>query len=170
MSLKDELDQFGELFKRHLNGTMKATLRWVVADSIDWEGQTMTATDSDGLEYFDVVLGVGSTVSKPVKGTDCLIAIVEGDEATAFMFYAEEVELLQLNGGENGGLTITPTLVQELNKNNQVLQAILSVLTGTPITEPGNGSPSALQTALSTALSGKELGDFSKIENEKITH
>ena len=81
-----------------------------------------------------------------------------------------EVESIVFDGGVNGGLTITPKLVQELNKNNTLLQAIITILSGSPIPEPGNGSPSALQTALKGAISGKELGDFSEIENSKIKH
>ena len=100
MTLKSELDRFGQLFKQHLNGSMKATLRWVEATEIDWEDQTMTAVDGDGLEFFDVLLGVGTAAVKPVIGTDCLIAIVEGDEATAFLLFADEAEELYLKAGE----------------------------------------------------------------------
>lgn len=170
MTLKSELDKFGQLFKQHLNGSIKASLRWVTATAVNWDEQTMTATDSDDLEYFDVLLGVGTSLVKPVVNTDCLIAIVESDEATAFLLYADEAELIQFNGGSNGGLTITPTLVENLNKNNAILEAILNVITGSSIPEPGNGNASALQVALSAAVTGKELGDFTEIENELITH
>ncbi len=170
MTLKSELDTFGQLFKQHLNSSAKATLRWVTATAINWEAQTMTATDSDGLEFFEVLLGVVTTAIKPVVNTDCLIAIVEGDEATAFLLYADEAELIQFNGGENGGLCITPKLVENLNKNNALLQALLGVINGTAIPEPGSGSPSALQAALKTAVVTKEIGDFTAIENTKITH
>jgi hypothetical protein len=99
MTLKNELDRFSQLFKGHLNGSMKATLRWVSATEVDWNAQTMTAVDGDGLEFFDVLLGVGTTAVKPVINTDCLIAIVEGDEATAFLLYADEAEEFYLKAG-----------------------------------------------------------------------
>lgn len=100
MNLKDELDVFGQLFKNHLNSTMKATMRWVVPTIIDWESQTMTATDGDDLEFFDVLLGVGATAVKPVVGCDCLIAIVEGDEATSILIYADKVDQVYLKSGD----------------------------------------------------------------------
>ena len=100
MSLKDELDQFGQLFKRRLNDSQKATLRWVAPTAVDWGAQTMTAIDGDGLEFFDVLLGVGTTAVRPVVGSDCLIAIVEGDEATAMLIYADEVEEVYLKSGD----------------------------------------------------------------------
>lgn len=57
--------------------------------------------------------------------------------------------------------------VEELNKDNDILSSILDILTGSPITEPGNGAPSALQAALKGAVSGKAVADYSKIKSEK---
>lgn len=78
--------------------------------------------------------------------------------------------LVKFNGGSFGGLTKTPELKTQLEKTNNLLTQILNVLTGPPITEPGNGSPSALQVALSAAIAGFELGDYTNIENKSITH
>lgn len=100
MSLKDELDRFGQLFKQRLSDNQQATLRWVAPTAVDWEAQTMTAVDGDGLEFFGVLLGVGTTAVKPVVGCDCLVAIVEGDEATAMLMYADEVEEVYLKSGD----------------------------------------------------------------------
>jgi hypothetical protein len=74
------------------------------------------------------------------------------------------------NDGSNGGLTITPELKTQLDKNNQLLQSVITIINGSPIPEPGNGAPSALQAALAGAIAGKQLGDFSNIENDKVKH
>lgn len=74
------------------------------------------------------------------------------------------------NGGKHKGLIKEPELVNQLNKNNKILASILGVLNGTQIIEPGNGSPSALQIALKSSLTGKPIGDFTNISNEKIKH
>ncbi len=126
MSLKGELDTFGQLFKQHLNGTMKATMRWVTCTAVDWDAQTMTATDGDGLEFFDVLLGVGTTAVKPVIGCDCLIAIIEGDEATAMLFYADEIEQVYLKSGET--LLIISSGGCRLEKGAEDLLSILTDL------------------------------------------
>lgn len=170
MGLKNELDEFSRLLKQFVKGSVKATLRWVECQSVNWDKMTMTAIDGAELIYQNVLLGVGSAAVKPVVGTDCLIAIIENAETATFMLFADETELIQYNNGENGGLTITPNLVEQLDKNNKVLNALLNVLTGTTIVEAGNGAASSLQIALNTALTGLELGDFSNIENTKITH
>jgi len=169
MTLKNELDRFSQLFKGHLNGSMKATLRWVSATEVDWpstgsgDEPTMTAVDGDGLEFFDVLLGVGTTAVKPVVGTDCLIAIVEGDEATAFLLFADEAELIVFNGGDNGGLIkILPTIawMQKVNSDLQTLKTLLQ-------TSPVAGNGALLAITFNPQTSAPEQSDF---EDEKITH
>lgn len=77
---------------------------------------------------------------------------------------------IQLQGGEFGGLTKTIELQTQLNKTNELLTALLTVLNGSPINEPGNGAPSALQIALKASITGKQLGNYTDIINENITH
>ncbi len=81
-----------------------------------------------------------------------------------------DAEEIVFNGGQNKGLVKQPELVKELNKNNQLLKAMIAIFNGTPIIEAGNGSPSALQVALKTSVAGKSIGNFSNIENPKIKH
>lgn len=171
MSLQGELDKFGQLFKQHLSGTMKATIRWVTADKVDWENQTMDASDGEGLEFFDVLLGIDSAVVKPVVGTDCLIAIVENDEATAFMLFANEVELIQYNGGENGGLTIGKQIVANLESIKDYVEAIHSALPNAfNAIGAGTAANGAMgKQAYESAMAGKKI-ELEEIENDKITH
>lgn len=51
----------------------------------------------------------------------------------------------------------------EAEKLNGLVNAIVSVLTGPPIVEAGNGANSSLQTALATALQGREQADFTNV-------
>lgn len=74
------------------------------------------------------------------------------------------------NEGSFGGLIKIQELKSELDKINQIVQAIMTVLSGAPVAEPGNGNPSALQQVLSSAIAGKLLPTYSTIENEKIKH
>lgn len=170
MTLKSELDNFGGLFKQHLSGAMKATLRWVTADSVDWQNKTMTATDADDLPYYDVLLGVGTVSVKPSVKTDCLIAIVEGDDATAFLLYANEADLIEFNGGANSGLIKIVELESKLNElvnkfNNHVHSGVITEVTGgggaLAVGTPGNSD-----TPTSTA----DSFDKADFEDSKITH
>lgn len=169
MTLKSELDEFAGLFKQHLRGAVKATLRWVDAESVDWENKTMTATDEDDLPYYDVLLGVGMMAVKPVKGTECLIAILEGNEATAFLLYANEAELIEFNQGLNGGFANTPELKTQLEKLTARVDGIIDAINnGVPGSSDGGA---ALLTTIKTGLASiTDKEDFSEIEDSKITH
>ncbi len=70
--------------------------------------------------------------------------------------------------GEFSGLTKLEDLFKELDKNVAVLSAMTTVMGGAPITEPGNGSPSALQAALAGSLAGKQVGNFTVIESTVV--
>lgn len=169
MTLKSELDEFAGLFKQHLRGAVKATLRWVDAESVNWENKTMTGTDEDDLPYYDVLLGVGMMAVKPVKGTECLIAILEGNEATAFLLYANEAELIEFNQGLNGGFANTPELKTQLEKLTARVDGIIDAINnGVPGASDGGA---ALLTSIKTGLASiTDKEDFSEIEDSKITH
>ncbi len=81
-----------------------------------------------------------------------------------------EAKEVIFNGGENKGLVKQPELVKELNKNNKILTSILSIINGSPIPTSAVTTPSSLQVALKAALAGKQVGNFSNIENPKIKH
>lgn len=159
---------------------------------VDKVTKTCTVERQELPPLYDVRLNAVSEPSEntltvfPKQGSRVLVAVVENISTDTYVLTADDPEsieiklgnstfivtadLIEINGGDNGGLTITPTLVSNLEKNNAILEAILNILTGAPINEPGNGNPSALQAALSTAVAGKEIGDFTEIENDKVTH
>lgn len=137
--------------------------------------------DSD-LIIYDVRLNAGKTDKKvvliPKLESFVLMGLIGNNNQSRYIVSISEIDKIIvdaetsiiINGGNNGGLCKTPTLKTELDKNNAILTAILNVLNGSPVAEPGNGSPSALQASLKSALSGKSIGDFSNIENTNIKH
>ena len=88
------------------------------------------------------------------------------------MSFEIKADKLLLNGESGGGLINISEFKSEWNKNKAILNALLQKLNGPPITEPGNGSPSALQTTLKAALVGKQPGVFSEeqLTNKKVMH
>lgn len=81
--------ELNNMAKRHV----KVQTCWATAKAIDWGKKTMTATaEIDGLDYFDVQLGVGSFYRKPKTGTMCLIGIIENQEAATFLIDCEELD------------------------------------------------------------------------------
>jgi len=155
------------------NTPRQVTICKVVA--IDEEKLTCTVQELEsGQELFQVRLNAASTALQtvliPAVDSIVLVALIGNNRQSRFVAMVSEVDKIYLNGGENGGLTITPKLVEELNKTNELLASLINIINGTPVPEPGNGSPSALQTALKNAIVTKSLGDYSAIENQKIKH
>lgn len=109
-------------------------------------------------------------VQIPKIGGSVVVAPIGGSEEHYYVAQCAEVDKIVMNNGENGGLVKVLPLVDGLEKNNRVLSAILEIIGGAPVNEPGNGLPSALQATLKARLSGLGVGDFSDLENKKITH
>ena len=171
MSVETEADEFMLLFKRHLNGNTQAQIRWVTCKSVDWDAKTMEAEGmSDELAYYDVALGFGSCDVKPVVESDCIIGILEGQESVSWLIYASETELVEFNGGENGGLTNTPELKTQLDKLTKRVDDVISAITGAPVATPADGGAAAqtyTKTKLALIVDKENFGD---IEDDKITH
>lgn len=134
------------------------------------------------LTIYDVRLNAGKTLKKvvliPKIDSFILMGLIGNSNQARYIVTVSEIDKviidaetsIIINGGVNGGLCKTTTLKQELDKNNEILTAILNVLNGAPVMEPGNGAPSALQVSLKGAVTGKTIGDFSAIENLNVKH
>lgn len=150
--------------------------------SVDTDAKTCVVTPTDGgPDILDVRLEADEDTANKgffvVPAVDSLVIITFISKEESFVSAWTAIDkviatqgLWQFNGGENGGLTITPELKAQLDTTNALIQSLLDIITGTPIPEPGSGAPSALQTALAAAISGQALGDYSDIENNKVTH
>ncbi len=171
MSKENQANEFYKLFKHHLSSKKQAQLRVVKCTDVDWDNKTMTAVDSEDLELFDISLGFGSVCIKPGQNSLCVIGLLESLDTAAFLINAEKVELIEYNGGENGGLTITPELVAQLNKMTARIDGIISALnnalpaTGAP--DSGAGLIANIKAGLASIM---DKEDFGNIEDTKITH
>lgn len=122
----------------------------------------------------------------PEKGANVLIGIIGNNDNANYLISTDKIRKIiietatgtkmviatngsvEFNDGSNGGLTITPKLVAELTKTNQVVQAIQNaLLTWTPVTQDGGA---ALKAIASATLNSLQVGDFSQIENGKVKH
>lgn len=113
-----------------------------------------------------VIIGYLINSEMTVEGESALYST---DDDGAVMFYL----LLKKDGtaefgGNSDNLVRYSVLKNEYDKTKGVLDAILNILNGPPITEPGNGAPSALQTALKSALTGLQTGDIADSKIEEI--
>jgi hypothetical protein len=78
------------------------------------------------------------------------------------------VDSIKMLDGSYGGLVKAPELKIQLDKTNEVVNAIVNALTTwTPVANDGGA---ALKTAATATIGTKVVGDYSNIENEDITH
>lgn len=93
------LDELVETLKKR--PTVRATI-WATAKAVDWSKKTMTAVSvTDGLEYWDVPLGIGNLYRKPAVNSKVLLGVVEGKDAAVVLLDAENVEELVYTSGES---------------------------------------------------------------------
>jgi hypothetical protein len=95
---------------------------------------------------------------------------INKSERQYFIIYCTRAQSIKLNGDQFGGLVKADVLKAELDKTNEVVNAILSIINGAIVPEPGNGANSALQAAIKGAVIGKAVGNFGSIKNDTIKH
>ena len=122
MSLDKLKQTLSELQK---NNTPTQTV-WVEVKEVDWEEKTMTALGiADDLEYYDVLLGLGSVDVKPKVGSNCLIGFINNSETLPFLIMADEVEEIDVNV-DNCQFKINDGFL--LKKQNETLAKLMSDL------------------------------------------
>jgi hypothetical protein len=143
--------------------------------AVDKEGLTCDVEREDLPELFAVRLNVdlepGENIITvfPKKGSKVLCVVVENDETDCFVLTTNDIEEIIINGGENGGLTITPTLVEQLAVMSARIDTLENAIKdGVPLAQ--DGGIAYQQTMVAILEANQDVEDFSKIENEKIKH
>lgn len=96
------VQEFGEILNRKTKESQPIQTHWCEVTEVDWQAKTMTVKGlSDGLEFFDVLLGLGSYYRKPTIGTRCIIGLVENKEAATILIDAESFEEAVFYSGES---------------------------------------------------------------------
>ncbi|MEO6176938.1 MAG: hypothetical protein ABIP27_17425 [Flavobacterium circumlabens] len=178
------LTEFKNLMHEKMQQKVPIQTEWVKVSSVDWEDKTMVAIGEDnGLEYFDVVLGLGSINIRPKVESLALVGSIHNGEA-CFMISCEEIEeielidktgfkvslndgLLLLNGDQFGGIVNAKELKTQVDKNTEILNKIQSVFKSW-VPTPNDGGAS-LKT-LVTEFVNLPLTDLGNIQNDKIKH
>jgi hypothetical protein len=182
--MSDKLAEFKKLLTQKMKSKVPIQTEWVKVSTVDWDEKTMVAIgENNGLEYFDVLLGLGSINIRPKIDSLALVGAIHNGEG-CFMISCEEIEemewadisgfkwslnngLLTMNGDQHGGIVIAPELVTQINKNTAVLEAIKTAFSSWAAV-PNDGG--AALKALSSAFVDLETADLSNIENSAIKH
>lgn len=99
---------------------------WAEVKEVDWEERTMTVVGiDDEVEYYDVLLGLGSIDLKPKVGSSCLIGIIENRDTASFLIMVDEIEEIDINA-DRCQLNINDGFL--LKKENESLANLMSDL------------------------------------------
>lgn len=145
-----------------------ATVKSVDSDKLTCVVELMDETEIPDVRLKAAIDNVKDGIVQIPKIDSTVLVARIGESSQRFVVAVSEVEETLFNGGNNGGLINIQTLIEGLNKTNEVVNAIKdSLLNWTPVASDGGA---ALQLFANTQLSGKETGDFSSMEDIKVKH
>lgn len=104
---------------------LKTPIQTVLVEvkEVDWGERIMTVIGiDDELEYYDVLLGLGSVNVKPKVGSNCLIGFINNSETLPFLIMAEVVEEIDVKS-EHCQLKVNDGFL--LKKENETLKALM---------------------------------------------
>ena len=102
----------------------------------------------------------------PVPNSLVTCGSIYNNRAQAVVLQVHSVDEISWKRGQRGGILIPDVFLQQLNKTNESVQAILDVFNNwSPIPMDGG---TALKTLSSALLTGKTVGDFSNVQDDQF--
>lgn len=96
------IQRFNNLLGQRFKDMTEIQTAWCKVVSVDWDNKVMDVMGVvDDLEYFDVVLGLGSDNKKPVPGCLCIIGIIGNGPGNSFLIHAEQLEEMEVRVGSS---------------------------------------------------------------------
>ncbi len=149
--------------------------------SVDELKETCVVKPVDAPELFGVRLKsiIGSTTTRlviiPKVGSYVTVSVLNNIETETYVTQFSEVEKILTdcenviyNGGTKGGLVNWPDAKVQLEKTNEVLQAVVDSLKNwTPVASDGGA---ALKLYFNTQLGIKTKGNFEDLEDTRVKH
>lgn len=146
----DVIEQLKAAIIAQVNARVPVQTVWAECVAADVASGTMTAA-ANGLEYHDVLLGLGDDLTVPEPKSKVLLGLVGNKAEATWLIYAERIALRHINGNAKGGLVVANTVRQAdaalLDKVNQLI-AVLSAWT--PTVPPTVADLATLKVALAT--------------------
>jgi hypothetical protein len=170
-----------ELIKSILKRYLKITNFEAKVLSVDKANDTIVVQAEDAPEITGVKLKsiISDENSKlivyPVIGSYVTVSLLHNMDTEAYVTQVSEVDeiitnctQITYNGGNKGGLVNWPDAKAQLDKTNEVVQAIVNALKNwSPVASDGGA---ALKAFFNIQLGTKEIGDFDGLEDETIKH
>lgn len=108
----------------------------------------------------------GGVYLKPAEGS--LVLVCMANDTLGFVVLTSELSEVIFFDGSLGGIVKANELKTQLDKTNDVLQAVVDSLKNWVVVPSDGGA--ALKTFFNTQLGPKTVGNFSNIKNDLIKH
>lgn len=132
------LEEFTELMRKTSKNNIPIQTEWCIVKEVDWEEKTMTATSNlNNLDYFDVLLGLGSIYKHPKIGALALVGFIANTKA-CFMIDCEAFDQMVVVSKDSKFVikqegfivlqeqeslkVVMNDLIQSINNQNQKMQ------------------------------------------------
>lgn len=146
----DSLDKLKAAIIAQVKANVPVVTVWATCTSVNAQDGTLEA-DKDGAAYYDVLLGLGDSITVPVVGTKVLLGLVENQATATILLYAERIQEMRINGIANGGLVRAATVRQVDAMLVQKVNELVTVLSAwTPAVPPTPADIGTLKAALVT--------------------
>lgn len=146
----DSLEKLKLAIIEQVKAHVPVQVLWAECVNASAEEGTMTAA-RNGLEYDDVLLGLGDTITVPAPGSKVLLGLVENQRTATWLIYSERVAEVRLHGNAHGGLVLAKTVSQTDAALITKVNALLTALNGwTPTVPPTLADIGTLKVALAT--------------------
>jgi hypothetical protein len=103
-----------------------------------------------------------------VPAVDSFVVVTWLNKNAAFVSMCSDLDEIQLNGDQYGGLVIIDKLKAEIDKNSQFLDSLKQILDSwAPVPNDGGAALKTAWTAISSTL---QTADLSDITNDTVKH
>ncbi len=164
----DVIQELKEAIIAQVNARVPVQTVWAECVATDVASGTMTAT-ANGLEYADVLLGLGDDITVPEPNSKVLLGLVGNKAEATWLIYAERIALRHINGKAKGGLVVADLVALRLNAIEQDINTLKTVMASW-VTAGGDGG-AALKLAATPWYSAQLSPTQSQsLQNPKVYH
>lgn len=124
---------------------------WAQCVSVNATRGTMVAS-REGLDYEDVILGLGGEMIVPEPGSRVLLGLIENHSAATFLLFADRIAERRLVGDRWGGVPIASRVTAELNALQADINQLKALVAAwVPVTQDGGAALKATLVAWSSS-------------------
>lgn len=164
----DVIEQLKAAIIAQVDARVPVQTVWAECVATDVASGTMMAT-ANGLEYHDVLLGLGDDLTVPEPNSKVLLGLVGNKAEATWLIYAERIALRHINGNAKGGLVVADQVALRLNAIEQDINALKTAMASW-ITAPNDGG-AALKLAATAWFSTQLATTQSEpLQNPKVKH